>query len=252
MPLEVTAGHWLSDMKTSLLILALVAAALPHAAHAQDASLMVRDRDDESRIRAWMAVRASRAGDQGLVAGLAISAGVVGLGGGATIAILQDESFGFSGLTLNAVALFVVGAYALGIGVFAAVSSNLLLDDFARMGSDPLTEREIGAFEEILRQDAQRANQMRLLSGFAGGGLVLGGLAAMPVLAAFPPLDTFDQTVGWTIAGACVGLGILSMIMAAFETPAEADWREYREGLRPRDVPTISISVSPAGITGSF
>lgn len=220
---------------------------------AQEASLLQREDDDEVRLRRWMAVRAARSPDSEWVAGIAIPFGALAIGGGITLAALQDE-LGLTNhdLTAPCAAIVGLGVVEIALGILALTIPNSPRDEYREIPERPLTEREIGRLEGLLRLEARNAELGRTLSLWLGGGLAVGGLAAIPLVAVFPPSDQFQVSLSWGIAGAFALTGLLTFVVALFESPSEADWREYRQGLMPRETPQVSLVPTGDGFAVLF
>lgn len=219
----------------------LVAGA-PHVARAQDAALLQREDDDEERLRRWMAVRASRSPNEDWAAWVAIPTGALAIGFGVGLGATQDERAVPPDLmTPLTTALIALGAFAIGLGVSAALTPNLPHDEQRELPERRLTEREIGRLEGLLRHEARAAARDRTIFLAMGASLAVGGLGAMPIVAAFPPAEAFGLTMSWGIAAGSAALGLLWFVTSLFESSSEADWREYERGLMPRDTPRVSL-----------
>lgn len=216
---------------------------------AQDSAILQReDDDDEERLRRWMAVRASRSPDLGWLGGAAIGVGVLAIGGGVAWTAATDEP----DRTLLSVGLVAAGALEIGLGLFTLLTPNLSRDEYQRIPTQTLSEREIGRLEGLLRRDAELAGVMRQLMMWTGLGLAVGGFAAMPIVALDPPATDRELGLSWGIAGGAAFLGALYFVISLFESSAEGDWRDYQRGLMPREMPQISLVPTGNGFAVMF
>ncbi|MDQ3033883.1 MAG: hypothetical protein M3Y87_15815 [Myxococcota bacterium] len=233
---------------TALALLTCVVATAIHPAAAQDAAILQREDDDEERLRRWMAVRAARSPEVGWLGGVAIGAGALAVAGGIAIPALTEQP----SLTLPSVGLVVVGALEIGLGVFLVLAPNIARDEYRRIGDGPLTEREIGRLEGLLRHDADFARMQREMTMGLGIAMLAGGVAALPVVALDPPPTELDAGLSWGIAAGASLIGLLYLVMSLFESPAESDWRDYRNDLMPQEEPQVSVLPTGNGIAVMF
>jgi hypothetical protein len=222
----------------------------PRPAKAQDAAMLQREDDDEERLRRWMAVRASRSPDTGWFGGVAIGMGALAIGAGIAVPVLVNDAE--LNLTLPSVGLIALGAVEIGLGVVMLVAPNVPRDEYHRIPTGPLSEREIGRLEGLIRHDAELAAFGRQMLMWSGIGFAVGGLGAMPVVALEPPSSVVDLSLSWGFAGASAFIGVLYVIMSLFETPQEGDWRDYQRGLMPRETPQISVRPTGNGFAVNF
>ncbi len=174
--------------------------------------------------------------------------GVLLVGGGISAAAFQSDT----DVNLQPASLvgIIGGAIDIGLGLFVTFAPNLARDDYRAIPDRRLTERELGRLEGVLRNDAQLGEYMRSFSRWLGAGMGLGGLGALPVLAL--SASGSSQTVEWLVSGGVALSGIIFFITSLFESPAEADWREYRRGLMPRETPQISFVPTGDGFAITF
>lgn len=234
----------------ALAIVTLVASSTaPLEAHAQNTSTLESEADDELRLRRWMEVRARRASEASWVPPLTIGIGSLAVGAGIAVPFLTaDERVEFSWLH---VVLIGVGLVDVGLGIATALAPDLARHDLEALPSGPLTQRQIGRLEAMLEADARTAERGRVTSAWLGGGAAVAGLAVLPLVAAFPPANEEDLVTAYAVAGSTALLGLTTLLTALFESPEEADWREYRQGLMP-SVPQARIRPTFGGFRVEF
>lgn len=219
----------------------------PRPVKAQDGAMLQREDDDEERLRRWMAVRASRSPDMGWLGGVAIGVGALALGAGIAIPITTEQREA----TPGAAAMIALGGWSLGLGIFTLLNPNLEREDYLRIPDRRLTEREIGRLEGLLRHEAETAGAGRQFQMWAGLGLLVGGLGAIPLVALQPPPDE-QLALSWTIAGGSALLGLVLFVVSLFPSGAEADWQDYRRNLMPRETPRVSVIPTGNGFAVVF
>ena len=202
---------------------------LPSAwAEAQDRAVLQVEPDDEARLRRWMEVRADRA-DRRWSGGLAVANGGLGLGAAITLRLGTSAPEA----EWASVALAGVGVLSLAQGLALLLAPNRAMEDFRALPQRSLTARELGRYEGILGESARRAADRRRRSVIAGAGLAIAGAVAIGLLATSDVGTERGRGIGHGLLGALLITGLVYVVSGLFESPAEADWREYRRGLAP-------------------
>ena len=207
---------------------------------------LVEEPDDETRLRAWIHIRARRSERRlssiiGLAGGLATAGAAIPY----RLTIGEDADAG----TWLSVALIGSGLLSASAGLAGLLLPNIAKDDDIALPDRPLTEREIGRLEGRLRLEAQLARQTRYLQLFSAVAVTLTGGAAFPLVATEARFNATDRLVGYAVAGGLVVAGVISLITSLFESEAEADWNEYQRGLMPAEfTPRVQVSATGFGV----
>jgi len=212
--------------------LALASLSLAVPVHAQERAELVAEPDDATRLRRWLEVRAERSEDR-WAAGLAIANGAlcVGAAVGLRLGIDDAPETGWASVALVGVGLL---SAAQGIAMWVLPSRARL--DVNALPSGPWTERDVGRFEGLLRDAARSARERRRRRLFSGTGLALAAASGIPLLATSDAGSARGRGMGYGVLGGLAIVGLVYVVSGLFESPAEADWREYRRGLMPLEV----------------
>ncbi|MEM9071560.1 MAG: hypothetical protein AAGE52_23840 [Myxococcota bacterium] len=234
----------MASLRPWLAVLMLVA--LP-ATDVSAQRALQEESDDERRLRSWLALRAERS-RPGRDIGLA-SAGAVGFVSAGIGVRLADDTLES---TITAGAFVGAGAVLLALAVARGASSDIDGADLARLPARALSPRELGYFEGRLQLQAQLARRRRFRRRFVGGAYILTGIAAAALVASGEDRRRRVDTIAYAASAGIGVVGLVFLITSFFESSAEADWREYREGLMPRPTAGVRWHVSPTGFGARF